>query len=190
MPQTEPGAARPVASHPGEHAPCVAIDFETSGREAHYACAVGLVRIEGGAVVARFESLLRPPSPRVWFTHIHGLTWRDLKDQPTFAEIWPEAAALLRGARYLLAHNAQFDRRVLYACCRVAGLAAPEQPFLCTLRGARRAPLELSSRSLDQVCAHFGIPLDHHRAGSDAEGCALIYARLHALGVDDAVMRI
>lgn len=186
MPQADPAVTQPA----GDHAPRVAIDFETSGREAHYACAVGLVRIEGGRVVARFESLLRPPSSRVWFTHIHGLTWRDLKNQPTFGEVWPEAARLLRGARFLLAHSAQFDRRVLHACCRVAGLTPPEQPFLCTLRGARRAPLDLPSRGLNHVCAYFGIPLRHHNAASDAEGCALIYARLRALGVDDAAMRI
>lgn len=174
---------------PGE-APCVAIDFETSGREAHYACAVGLARIEGGTVVARFESLLRPPSSRVWFTHIHGLRWRDLKDQPTFAEVWPCAAKLLEGARFLLAHNAQFDRRVLHACCRAAGLAPPAQPFLCTLRGARRAPLALPSRGLDCVCAHFGIPLRHHNAASDAEACAMVYARLRALGICETDMRL
>ena len=143
--------------------PCVAIDFETSGREAHYACAVGLVRIEGGTVAARFESLLRPPSSRVWFTHIHGLRWRDLKDQP---------------------------RRVLHACCRVAGLEPPAQPFLCTLKGVRQAPLELASRSLGCVCAHFGIPLRHHNALSDAEGCAMVYARLRALGVRETDMRL
>lgn len=171
-------------------APCVAIDFETSGRAAHFACAVGLVRIESGRVTARFSSLLRPPSSRVWFTHIHGLTWRDLKDQPTFAEVWPVAARLLEGARYLLAHNAQFDRRVLHTCCRVAGLEAPAQPFLCTLKGARAAPLDLSSRALNHVCAYFDIPLRHHDAASDAEGCARIYARLRELGVGDAVMRI
>lgn len=171
-------------------APCVAIDFETSGREAHYACAVGLVRIECGTVAARFESLLRPPSSRVWFTHIHGLRWCDLKDQPTFAEVWPAAVKLLEGARFLLAHNAQFDRRVLHACCRAAGLEPPSQPFLCTLKGVRLARLELPSRSLGCVCAHFGIPLRHHNALSDAEGCARIYARLRALGVPEADMRL
>lgn len=185
-----PQAERALVTFPGDEAPCVAIDFETSGREAHYACAVGLVRIEGGSVVARFESLLRPPSSRVWFTHIHGLRWRDLKDQPTFAEVWPAAAELLRGARALLAHNAQFDRRVLHACCRVAGLKPPMQPFLCTLKGVRQASLDLPSRSLNHVCTHFGIPLQHHNAASDAEGCALVYTRLRALGVSEAAMRI
>ena len=65
-------------------APCVAIDFETSGNAAHSACAVGLARIEAGHVVDRLYSLIRPPSSRVMFTEIHGLTWPMLKDAPTF----------------------------------------------------------------------------------------------------------
>lgn len=190
MPQAEswPLAGQVLGQDVDAH--CVAIDFETSGPEAHFACAVGLARIEGGQVAARFESLLRPPSSRVCFSHIHGLCWPDLKDQPRFAQVWPDAAVLLQGATYLLAHNAPFDRRVLHACCRAAGFAPPKQPFLCTLKGARAALPELPSRRLNEVCAHFGIPLKHHNAGSDAVACADIYLRLRALGLSDAAMRV
>ena len=52
----------------------VALDFETSGYAAHSACAVGLCRIEDGVVTDSFYSLIRPPSSRVLFTHVHGLT--------------------------------------------------------------------------------------------------------------------
>ena len=84
----------------------VALDFETSGYAAHSACAVGLCRIEGGVVTDRFYSLIRPPSSRVLFTHVHGLTWPLLKDAPTFTELWPQLAAFMEGAQALLAHNA------------------------------------------------------------------------------------
>ena len=60
----------------------VALDFETSGYAAHSACAVGLCRIEDGVVTDSFYSLIRPPSSRVLFTHVHGLTWPMLKDAP------------------------------------------------------------------------------------------------------------
>lgn len=91
----------------------VALDFETSGYAAHSACAVGLCRIEDGAVTDSFYSLIRPPSSRVLFTHVHGLTWPMLKDAPTFTEVWPQLAAFMEGSRAILAHNAGFDRRVL-----------------------------------------------------------------------------
>ena len=116
----------------------VALDFETSGYAAHSACAVGLCRIEGGVVTDRFYSLIRPPSSRVLFTHVHGLTWPLLKDAPTFTELWPQLAAFMEGAQALLAHNAGFDRRVLHASCQALGLVQPQLPFLCTLKGARR----------------------------------------------------
>ena len=169
--------------------PCVAIDFETSGNAAHSACAVGLARIEDGRVTGQFYSLVRPPSSRVRYTEIHGLTWPMLKNAPIFGDIWPQMESFMQGAKLLLAHNASFDRRVLQACCREAGVAAPDQHFLCTLKGARRS-LPLPSKKLNHVCEYFGIALDHHHAGSDATACAEVYLDLRALGVTNSQMRI
>ncbi|MBQ4567758.1 MAG: 3'-5' exonuclease [Desulfovibrio sp.] len=175
----------PVTSSPV----AVAIDFETSGYAAHMACAVGLARIEGGQVTACHYSLIRPPSSRVLFSEIHGLTWADLKSADDFATVWQKALPLLDGASCLLAHNASFDRRVLQAACRAARLETPRLPFLCTLKGAR-CSLPIPSKKLNDVCAHFGIPLEHHHAGSDARACAEIYLRLRAQGLSDARMRL
>lgn len=167
----------------------VALDFETSGYAAHSACAVGLCRIEDGVVTDSFYSLIRPPSSRVLFTHVHGLTWPMLKDAPTFTEVWPQLVAFMEGSHALLAHNAGFDRRVLHASCQALELVQPQLPFLCTLKGARRS-LPLASRALDSVCGYFGILLDHHHAGSDARACAEIYLRLRGLGVTDGQMKL
>ena len=167
----------------------VALDFETSGYAAHSACAVGLCRIEDGVVTDSFYSLIRPPSSRVLFTHVHGLTWPMLKDAPTFTELWPQLVAFMEGSHALLAHNAGFDRRVLHASCQALELVQPQLPFLCTLKGARRS-LPLASRALDSVCGYFGIPLDHHHSGSDARACAEIYLRLRGLGVTDGQMKL
>ena len=167
----------------------IAIDFETSGRAAHSACAVGMVRVEEGRIGERFYALIRPPSSRVLFTDIHGLTWAMLKDAPPFALLWPRMEEFMQGAHWFVAHTASVDHRVLQACCRAAGIAEPRQPFYCTLKGARRS-LPLPSRTLSCVCAHFGIPLNHHHAGSDAEACARIFLQLQSLGVSDAQMRL
>ena len=155
----------------------VALDFETSGYAAHSACAVGLCRIEDGVVTDSFYSLIRPPSSRVLFTHVHGLTWPMLKDAPTFTELWPQLVAFMEGSHALLAHN--------------AGLTAGRPPGT-TARGKLplAARLPLASRALDSVCGYFGIPLDHHHAGSDARACAEIYLRLRGLGVTDGQMKL
>ena len=169
---------------------CVAIDFETSGAAGYSACAVGLARIENGAVSDVFYSLIRPPSSYIRFTEIHGLTWDMLRDAPTFAELQPALADFLRDTDVLLAHNAQFDRGVLRACCRYFNAPLPDIPFLCTLKGARCGLPYLPSKKLSAVCARFGIALNHHHAGSDATACAEVYLRLRAQGVSDSSMAL
>lgn len=166
----------------------VGIDFETADNKPDSACAVGLVRVCDGIVEDSFYSCIRPPRSKVYFTHIHGFTWNMLKDQPSFAEIWPRMEAFVQGASWLVAHNAPFDRGVLQACCSAAGVRAPAIPFACTLKGARRNLSMLPSRSLSAVCQHFSIELQHHHAGSDAMATAKIFLRLLELGLTPDVM--
>jgi DNA polymerase-3 subunit epsilon len=80
---------------------------------------------------------------------------------------------VLDGARYLVAHNAAFDRGVLRACCEASQLPAPRLPFRCTVQIAR-ATWRLFPTRLPDVCRYLGIPLEHHQALSDAEACARI----------------
>jgi DNA polymerase III subunit epsilon len=153
--------------------PFVAIDFETADAGPDSACAVGLVRVDGGVIVERAAALIRPPRPRVWYTRVHGITWEMVKGEPPFAEVWGNLRHLLAGATTLVAHNASFDRRVLAACCATGGISVPELPFVCTVQVARRRwgqrPNDLAS-----VCRRLGIPLRHHDALSDAEAAARI----------------
>ena len=165
----------------------VAIDFETSGYNPDSACALGMVRIRDGKLCGEMYRLIRPPSSRVCFTWVHGLTWKDLKDQPVFSDLWPDFSAFLQGADLLVAHNAPFDRKVLYACCQKIGAEPPSAPFACTLKGSRRT-FGLPHNGLDDVCGHLGIGLEHHQALSDARGAALIYLELLKRGLPDEKM--
>jgi len=150
-----------------------AIDFETAGHGRDSACAVGAVVVERGRIVERYYQLIRPPVRQVMFSHVHGLTWADLKDAPAFAEMWPELRRVIEAGEYLVAHNAPFDRGVLHGCCAAAGITPPPQRFECTVQIARRT-WALPSNRLPAVCDYLGIPLNHHNAMSDAEACAHI----------------
>ncbi len=151
----------------------VAIDFETADRGPDSACAVALVRVERLEIVEKKVQLLRPPRPRFVFTYIHGITWQDVADAPTFAEAWPELAHLLEDVEELAAHNAGFDQSVLRACCLMSGHAMPSQRFVCTMHLARRT-WGLYPTRLPDVCRHLGVHLKHHDPESDAEACARI----------------
>ena len=152
----------------------VAIDFETADSGADSACSVGVVRVEGRRVVARVYRLIRPPRPIVYYSHIHGLYGEDVAKEPAFRTIWRDLIPLLKGAEFLAAHNAPFDARVLKACCKRSRVRCPEQPFLCTVRLARRV-WSLKHAGLSRVCDYLGINLKgHHHALADAEACARI----------------
>lgn len=151
----------------------VAIDFETADYYRDSACALALVRVDGEQIVDRQCFLIRPPRRQFAFTHLHGITWEDVARQPSFAQLWPRLYPLLRGADFLAAHNAPFDRSVMRACCEAAGVAMPATPFLCTVRLSRQV-WKLTQAKLPDVCRHLRIDLRHHHAASDAEACARI----------------
>ncbi|MFQ5890876.1 MAG: 3'-5' exonuclease [Gemmatimonadota bacterium] len=158
----------------------VAIDFETADYEPDSACAIGLVRVEDGEIVARYHHLIRPPRRAFVFTDLHGISWKDVRGQPTFSRLWPELTEFWRGADFFAAHNAAFDRSVLQACCTRAGLRPPAKDFTCTVELSRRV-WGIRPTKLSDVCRALRIPLNHHQALSDAEACARIVIAANAI---------
>ena len=154
----------------------LAIDFETADYGRDSACAIGLVRVEHGAVAARATHLIRPPRRNFIFTSIHGITWDDVRSKPTFGELWPAIRPMFAGADFLVAHNASFDKGVLRACCAAAGVTHPDVPFRCTVRLARQV-WRIYPTKLPDVCRRLSIPLNHHEVSSDVEACAQIMIR-------------
>jgi DNA polymerase-3 subunit epsilon len=161
-----------------------AIDFETANSRRTSACAVAVVRVEDGRIVARERRLIHPGRGEAFeFEWLHGIGPREVAGAPRFRGAWEEVAPLLEGCAFLAAHNAPFDRSVLDACCRVHRVAFPALPFVCTVRLARRR-WEIYPTKLPDVCRRLGIPLRHHDPLSDAEACAriVIAAGAEAIG--------
>lgn len=168
------GAQRPQSQwRPRPGATFVAIDFETADRHSDSACAVGMVRVESGQVVRVLHRLIRPPRDTFEHSWVHGITWDDVAGEPEFSQLWPQISDILDGCEFLCAHNAGFDKKVLATCLQAGGHAVPSHPFFCTVQLARQL-WHLPRHNLPTVCAHLGIPLRHHDAASDAEGCARI----------------
>ena len=159
----------------------VAIDFETATTRRDSACAVGLAACCGGRIVLSRIYLIRPPAARFTFTGLHGLDWDDVRDAPTFAELWPTLRAWIDDAAFVAAHNAAFDRSVLRACCARYRLRAPRTRFVCTVDIAR-AQWDIRPTKLPDVCRRLRIPLRHHDAGADAVACARIVLAAEAEG--------
>jgi DNA polymerase-3 subunit epsilon len=159
----------------------VAIDFETADARRDSACAVALVRAEGGKVVRRQAWLIRPPRSHFTTSHIHGIRWAHVVHAPTFRELWPTLQPWFDAVTFIAAHNASFDRSVLRTCADLAGVVVPDLPFVCTVELARSA-WNLRPTKLPDVARHMGVPLRHHDALSDASVCAEIVLRAGRAG--------
>ena len=151
----------------------VCIDFETAKYSRESACSVGLVKFMDGKMTDTFYSLIRPPSLyiRPDFTDIHGLTVEDVKDAPTFADIWDSGIKPFIDNMPLAAHNAPFDMGVLRAVLEWYRLEIPRLQYFCTYSLARQTWLGLESYGLTALANNFGIVYNAHNALDDAMTC-------------------
>src|SRR4030081_1631746 len=91
--------------------PLAFLDTETTGASAdfgHRVIELGIVRVEGGKVVAEYQQLIDPErriSPGV--TAMTGITQQMVTGQPRFVDQLPAAMVLLNGAA-ILGHNIRF----------------------------------------------------------------------------------
>ncbi|MCT4536265.1 3'-5' exonuclease [Halodesulfovibrio sp.] len=153
-----------------------AIDFETADAKRDSACAVAVVRVENGHIVDSLYRLVQPPRSNFspFCVRVHHIRWKDVENEPVFADVWPQFSPLFKGVDFVAAHNASFDRSVLSACLTSAGMPVADTRFLCTVKLARKVWPNLMNHKLNTVSDHLGITLQHHHAGSDAEACARI----------------
>jgi len=162
----------------------VAIDFETCHTKRDSACSVGFVRVDDGVVTASHYDLICPPKRDPFkFTEIHGLTWNDVKDSPTFKQMWPKVKSIFKGIGFIAAHNASFDKGVLAACCKEHKIEMPKVDFVCTMHLARDI-WKCFPTKLSDVCKMLDITLNHHHAASDSLACAEIVLEAQRLAKD------
>ena len=90
----------------------------------------------------------------------YGKPWPELEDREAVGGFQLVMGELLRflESRVIVAHHARFDLSFLRAAVHRAGLRAPENPVLCTVRLSRRLFPELARHDLESLCRHHGIP--------------------------------
>ena len=163
----------------------VAVDFETANHDPSSACAIGLAFVRDGHLTESTSYLIRPPSHRFVFTCVHGLTWDDVRDAPSFSDLWDDLRDQIR-SEILVAHNATFDKAVLSECLLYYGIRYRLNPFLCSMQLSKEA-FGFSHLKLDYICKQLEIDLQHHEAESDAKAAANIVIKAASrLGSVDA----
>lgn len=163
----------------------IAIDFETANYERNSACSIGLVRFVNGEPHDSFYSLIKPPSNYFVpdFIDIHGITFADVRNELSFAELWQEKLLPFiddlpdcKGKRFpLVAHNAGFDMSVLKNSLQYYELAVPKIHYTCSLMASQRTWPYFSSHKLTSLAEQFGMVYNAHNALDDADICGKIF---------------
>ena len=179
------GLAEEFASdHAFDGLSLVSIDTETTGRDpaVDRVVEIACVRWENGSVIARQSWLVNPerPIPKE-ASDVHGITDDDVREKPTFAQVFDEVLDAMTGA-VPLAHNAEYDRAVIAAEVARLGGAARQPPairkavdWVDSLVWARELHKLEKSNALGAVSERLGIKIEQaHRAVHDAEAALLV----------------
>ncbi|MCS3528761.1 3'-5' exonuclease [Chryseobacterium sp. JUb7] len=153
-----------------------AIDFETATHDRSSACELGICMVQDSKIVETKTWLIKPPSfPyfNKFNVAVHGIQPDDVKDSPSFDEIWYEVEEMMYGT-LMIAHNASFDAGVLRGCLDHYGMFKPNLNYLCSIQLAKKSWNYLPKYGLKHLAEYHQIQFKHHRAGDDAEACAKI----------------
>lgn len=162
----------------------VTFDTETTGLGSSARLVeLAAIRWTDGVEVDRFHSLINPGIPiPPEASAIHGITDEMVAGAPSAAEVMPRFVAFV-GGDTLVAHNAQFDDRMVRLELHIAGLARLRNPLVCTVRMAKGA-LATPNHKLQTVADALGVPpADAHRAMADALRCGGSYWAMRRMGV-------
>jgi DNA polymerase-3 subunit epsilon len=157
----------------------IALDFETANHQRESVCEIGIALVREGKVHEQLSWLVRPRNN--WFntmnTRIHGINAQRVAEKPEFDELWQEVLRPYFEKANVVAHNASFDLSVLRHVLAQYELPFPALNYTCSLQVARRAWRGFPAYGLGALSERFGISLNHHAAGSDAEASARILLR-------------
>lgn len=165
------------------HESLVILDFETTGlkpQEGDRITEVGLVRIAGGRIVDRYQSLANCDVhvPR-FISAYTGITQQMIDGAPPVARVMQDVVKFI-GETPVVAHSATFDERFFVRECRQLRMSMVIEPFICSMRIARRVYPHMESHALGVLAHALKLPKcgAAHRAGVDAEMTAQLMLRI------------
>ncbi|HIC72271.1 MAG TPA: DNA polymerase III subunit epsilon, partial [Alphaproteobacteria bacterium] len=163
----------------------VVLDTETTGlkpEEGHRIIEIGCLELINHLPSGqKFHSYFNPDREiEAEATSIHGLTWKDLRGHPSFADQAASFLSFIAGDK-LIIHNAEFDLGFINAELERVnlGLIASDRAVDTVILARRKFPG--APVSLDALCKRFSIDnskRDKHGALLDAELLAQVYVEL------------
>ncbi len=146
------------------------LDIETTGGKYNEEgiTEIAIHKFDGHKVVDKFISLVNPEREiQPFVANLTGINNKMLRTAPKFHEVAKRIVEITEDT-VLVAHNAQFDYRILRTEFRRLGYNF-ERKTLCTVDLSKNLLPDAESYSLGKLVRSLGIPMsDRHRANGDA----------------------
>ncbi|MDT0557554.1 exonuclease domain-containing protein [Ichthyenterobacterium sp. W332] len=153
------------------------VDIETTGGKYNEEgiTEIAIYKYNGHEVVDQFISLVNPERKiQEFVVNLTGINSNMLKNAPKFYEVAKRIVEITEDC-ILVAHNAQFDYRILQTEFRRLGFQF-ERETLCTVELAKELIPDQASYSLGKLARALGIPVsDRHRAAGDAQATVKLF---------------
>ncbi len=179
-----------------EDATFVVFDLETTGFNAGGADSIieiGAVKLKNGEIIDTFDELIDPGKPLsakiTEITHITDDMLKGKMNEETGVKKFME----WYGDLPLVAHNAKFDTSFIKMAYQKYDLGDFNNCILDTLELSRALDKGEARHSLSAITKRYNVVFDedaHHRANYDAEGTALVLAKMIKKLVDNNINTI
>ncbi len=167
------------------------LDIETTGGKYNEEgiTEIAIHKFDGHKVVDQFISLVNPEKEiQPFVVNLTGISNKMLITAPKFYEVAKRIVEITEDT-VLIAHNAQFDYRILRTEFRRLGFNF-ERKTICTVELAQKLIPEAESYSLGKLVRSLGIPVsDRHRANGDALATLKLFKLLLSKDVDKTIIK-
>lgn len=149
---------------------------------------IAIHRFDGNKVIDKFISLINPERDiQPFVVKLTGINNKMLRFAPKFHEVAKRIVEITDGA-ILVAHNAQFDYRIIRTEFRRLGYNY-ERKTLCTVDLSKKLLPDAESHSLGKLVRSLGIPVsDRHRANGDALATLKLFKLLLAKDLNKMIL--
>ncbi|WP_105474815.1 exonuclease domain-containing protein [Jejuia pallidilutea] len=156
------------------------LDIETTGGKYNEEgiTEIAIYKFDGHKIIDQFISLVNPERDiQPFVVNLTGINSNMLRNAPKFYEVAKRIVEITEGC-ILVAHNAQFDYRILCTEFRRLGFEY-ERKSLCTVELSKYLIPGQPSYSLGKLVRSLGIPVaDRHRASGDAQATVKLFKML------------
>ncbi|RIV42017.1 exonuclease domain-containing protein [Flagellimonas pelagia] len=149
---------------------------------------IAIHRFDGHQVVDQFICLINPEREiQPFVAKLTGINNKMLRSAPKFHEVAKRIVEITEGT-VIVAHNAQFDYRILRTEFRRLGYDY-QRKTLCTVDLSKQLIPDAESHSLGKLARSLGIPMsDRHRANGDALATLKLFKLLLNKDTDKKIM--